>query len=354
MEGLTFVSGNKNDLNGTFSLRKPTAPAPTNNKSTGGNTGGGGYQVGGWYNGRQWTGSGFGEPGQVVVGGGNNNNSSQSSEGGEPNYESQISELYAPALATLSQIEADLKAGNQEDTNLIQKQFDTGVSRANADQTDLLTANTTEEGKFNKGLDSAYEQSIRDYNALQQQGISRFGGGSSAGRAIGELAQREYFRNQGKITDTRTQGSQEFAAERTKISRYVKEKLDDLSLRRDDAMNQLKKQLRDGLSQISLKKNEVEANKTRERMSLLQQTVGQANAIKAADIDFRQRLGLAAISQMQEVEGRVFTPEEIKATLAQFGISLPTSASASQTYTPSIQFNPSTGKDEFNQTSIYG
>lgn len=257
---------------------------------------------------------------------------------------SQISELYEPYKAELDSIEGRLREESTADQGLIDQQFALNERLTKDNEAELIGSADREEAKYNKVLDSAFEQAIRDYNALQQQGFSRFGGGSSAGRAVGELAQREYFRNQGKVADTRAQGAQEFALERTRISKYVKDKLEQLNLAKTEATNELKKTLALRLDDIRARKYDLEANKTRDRMAILQDTINQARQMRDRDQQFRQSLGIAAVEKMQEIEGRVFTPQEISTTLAEFGINLPVGSSAPQTFSRTVAKRP--GQDD--------
>lgn len=296
---------------------RQSAPSRPSGGSSGG--GGGGKQHGGWYwDASQGKSVQYWDPNRGPDGGGGDSGGG----GGEPDWGSMISELYEPYKKELDNIEGSLKSEYATDEGLIGKQHDLNVASTESNRDELIGSTDREEDKYNKVLGSAYEQSIRDFNALQQQSNARFGGGSSAGRAMGELAQREYFREQGKINDKRAEGSLEFGLERGRIKKYVTEKLDQLKLEKEKALADLKKQLRIQMNEIAARRHDIEANKTRDRMSLLQDTMNQARQLRMADQQFRQGLATAAISKMQEIEGRQFTPAEIQATLAEFGINL--------------------------------
>jgi hypothetical protein len=273
------------------------------------------------------------------------NNMQQSAE---PDWNAMVDEIYNNANKDLDEAARNLETGTNENINLVTKDYDTNVKNTETNRQQLLGDVQASEGKYNKVLDSAVEQAIRDYNALQQQGRSRFGGGSSAGRAVGELAQMEYFRNQGKISDKRAEGTKDFAGERNKIAIYVSQKLDDLEMRKQAALQQLRQQLREGLQQIQSQRTQLAGNRSRERMAFMQDTVNRARAIQDTNMQMRQQIGLAAISQMQEIEGRAFTPAEIKAVMSQFGINLNVGSSAPQQQTTGIAYNPFYNNDEEN------
>lgn len=290
----------------------PKAPAPTTKTPapTGGGSGGGGQvkQNGGWYNGVQYW-----APGQ-----GPQTTSNDSGGGGEPDYSQEISDMYAPAIQNTYDTENYLNDSYKTDQTNLEGQFANTATKYNQEGADLNASTDTEEQKFNKVLESAYADAVRSYNALQQQGRARFGRGNSAGQAIGELAQQEYFRQQGQVQQRGVEGSQQFAQERNKIKMYVSQKLTDLDLYKQQALADLKKNLQENLLAVQARRGDIEANKTRDRLAILESARNQVFAIKQADTQFRQNLALSAVSKMQEVSGRAFTPTEIAATLAEF------------------------------------
>lgn len=268
----------------------------------------------------------------------------------EPDLSSMISDMYAPYLQETYDLENTVNANYAGDEKNLNDRYNLYTTQTNQNGEELTGNVNREEEKANKSLSSAYEQSIRDYNALRQQGRTRFGGGSSAGQAVGELAQREYFKNQGDLNEKRADLTEDFALERTRIGKYVKDKLDELTLNKEDALTQLKKGLQQSLADIRSRRYDIEANKTRDRLAAMQDAIAQARAIKQADEQFRQNLGLAAVSKMQEVSGRAFTPAEIQTTLSQFGINLNLGPGAAQQGSTGIK-RPGSTQDEF--ASLY-
>lgn len=238
--------------------------------------------------------------------------------GGEPDYSSEISEMYAPAIQNTYDTENYLNDAYKTDESNMNLEFANTEQKYGNEQNQLLSNTDTEEQKFNKVLESAYADAVRTYNALQQQGRARFGRGNSAGQAIGELAQQEYFRQQGQVQQKGVEGSQQFAQERGRIKMYISEKLTELDLFKKKAMADLQKNLRENLLAVQARRGDIEANKTRDRLAILESARNQVFAIKQADTQFRQNLALSAVSKMQEISGRAFTPQEIAATMAEF------------------------------------
>lgn len=307
-------------------------PAPTNNNGGGGGGGSGGISHDEAIS-RGWDVNNL-PSGYYITGGGGGNGG-----GGMPD----VSELYAPALSALSEREAQLRAGNPEDQALIEANAANEAKKYTGEQESLLGGTQVEEDKYNKVIQTALEDAMRAFNALTQQRRSRFGFGSSAGQAVGELAQQEYFRQQGQINAKQAEGTQAFATERGRIKTYISQKLSDLDLQKKEALRQLQKDFEDRINEIAMRRGDIEANKGRDKMMALQTAINDARSLASADREFRSQLGMAAISKMQEIANRAFTPKEIIAYLQDFGINL-----GGQVYNtgamPKLNYNPNFGQ----------
>lgn len=225
-------------------------------------------------------------------------------------YASQISESYEPYKRELTNMEGTLQSGFDEQSANLESSAINEAKKYDTQGQELTQATQTEEAKFRQTLQSALSEAIRSYNALKQQATARFGGASSAGQAVGELANQEFLRQQGQTQQAGVEGSAKFGVEYGKIKSYVQQKKDDLDQFKKEALTQLRDNLNKGLNEIRLRKADVEANKTRDRLALLQSTIEQARNMALQDQQFRQQLGLAAVSKLQEVSGRQFTPQE--------------------------------------------
>jgi hypothetical protein len=240
--------------------------------------------------------------------------------GGEPDYANEISDMYAPALAALEGAIGVANTGAAEQQKSVEGNWMNADQKVDTESAQLKADTMGRQEEFNKTLQSAFESAVRAYNALKQQGQARFGGGSSAGQALGELANQEYFRQQGNITENKTKGDLQFSSEIAKIGTYVSQKKQDLLQWKNDTLGQIKTNLAQTLQEIAMRKGDIEANKTRDKIGALQAAQQRVQAVRDADNTFRQNLALASINQMQGVTGRAFTPAEIKATLEQWGL----------------------------------
>jgi len=271
------------------------------------------------------------------------------SGGGGIPWEQQINEMYDPAMRLANEAEGTARSEYDMDiANLI--------ARANSERgkylgegENLLSDTQSEQDKFNATLQGALSQALRSYNALQQQKSARFGGGSSAGQAVGELAQQEYFRQQGAVGQKGVEGTQEFAKERGRIKQFISQKVGDLDMWKQEALTEAKKNLNATLQAIASRKGDIEANKTRDKLAALQNAMAQTQAIQQQDKAFRQNLALAAVNQMQTISGRAFTPAEIKAYIQEFTSELPGSTTGTTSPVAMVNTTPKSYEDELDQ-----
>lgn len=204
---------------------------------------------------------------------------------------------------------------------------------------DVLTGDTTTaENKQYGIIQNAMEGAIRAFNALNQQRMARYGLGSSTGGAVGELAAQEFYRQQGGMNIEKVNVGTEFAKEFTKIKLFTKGKLDELDQYKNEAVSALKKDLGDRLNSIATARVGIGQNKAAMRLSAIQDTIASAREISNQASTFRQSLAANALNNMQQVAGKAFTPNEIKAVMNDYGVTGFDSI-GSNTQSPSVNPN---------------
>jgi len=279
----------------------------------GGNSGGGGAkQPGGWYNGVQYM------PEATAQGGGGGGGGGGDQGGGQQNWDSQLESIYGGLFSSLDQMAGNANTTYNEDVGGIEREYGTEVDRYGKQKQQLVGDVDTNEQRFFSTTSTAKDDAVRAYNALAQQAQSRFGRGSSAGQAVGELAQQEFFRQQGQIGQKEAQGAEDFGKERIKVNTYVEDQLNQLKNYKTTAMDKLKQSLRDQLQSIDSKKSELQSNKQRDKMNLLQQAVQAAQAMADTERSTRKQIAMNSLSQMQQLQNKTFTPAEIVAYLNEF------------------------------------
>lgn len=270
--------------------------------------------------------------------------------GGYEDLSKQISDLYAPALQAADEQAGIVRSGYEGDVKNLQNRVAQALSQYNTQGEQLLQDTDTEQSSFNKVIESALNQAVRAYNALNQRANVFYGGATGTGRAMNELAQREYYRQQGQIGSKQAEGTQQFSQERGRIRQYIDSKVKDLDLYKQEALDSLKQNLDAQIASINARKGEIEANKTRDKISVLQDAINRTRAIQDQDKTFRQNLALAGVQQMQEIAGRAFTPQEIKAYISEFTSDLnivPGQQQTAESLVASLQTKPKTYEDEF-------
>jgi hypothetical protein len=279
----------------------------------------------------------------------------QQSAPSEPDYSQQISELYNPYMNELNNMEGGIRNQYNEDTENYKGQYNTGKQKIQGENTELMQSLDENGRKFGEGVRSALADAVRYYNQVRQQGMSRYGGGSSVGGAVSELANQEFARQQGQIGTQRVQGEQQLMQETTKAKNYITDKYSQLDDWFKEANSKLASNFRDRLQEIAMRKADLESNKTRDKMALLNQTIERARNIQAANEDFKKQLGLFAVQTMAQLQGQNFKVGDIPGVYNQVANAnfsgLQGANPAQQVYNRSKNL----GEDEFGSlTNPYG
>jgi len=266
----------------------------------------------------------------------------------------ELDALYSETLGALDSSGNRIREGFATDESNLNSKIDLNLGKFGTEEKNLIGDIGDQQTQFNKTLETAYQQAVRAFNALSQQGRARFGLGGSAGRAVGELANQEFARQQGNIGEKQVSGALDFQKQVTRVKEYVRSKTDDLEQYRKEAVAELKKNMEDRLTEIDMKKADTMANKSRDKMAIMRETQTRMQYLSDQDKQFRQGLAMAALTNMQEIAGRAFTPKEIKATLAEFGAGIPDLSYQAPTVQYNTAYKPSDQNDEFKSLSPFG
>jgi len=232
-------------------------------------------------------------------------------DGGQQDLASLISDMYAPALSELANIESGISRSRDEATGNVTKDYEAGRGTIGREETELQAALDDQSQKLEKSGQSAFAEAVRNLNSLFQGLASRFGAANSAGLAASEVIGQEYLRNQGKMRGQLEQGRQDISQETLKMKNYITDKTDQLESWKRTAIQQINENFQNKMAEIALRRGDIEANKTRDRIALLQDSINQARQITQREQDFKLGLAQFAVETMQNVENRSFTPQEI-------------------------------------------
>ena len=261
--------------------------------------------------------------------------------------QAELDAAFNPLFSALGNAESAVRSGYESDVSGVGKRYDTYNKQYEDERSRLMGEATDKQTDFQQTLKSALQEAVKAYNALQQQRTARFGGGSSAGEAVGELARQEYFKQQGNVSQEGVRGEREFAKEFANIGQFISQKKSELDMWKEDALGTLKKNLDSQLANIQMQRGETESAKAQARMSIIQDSINRARAIQDQDTQFRQQLAIAGVNQLQESAGRSFTPAEIQAYIEQFmggNTAISAGGTTSASYSPT--YNKNTKKED--------
>lgn len=273
----------------------------------------------------------------------NSQNQNNNGGGGNNDIMNQIDSMYGPTMDALNQQEGVAAGYQATDTN--QSNLNKAQSlQSLMDQYDssmaLIGGN---ESKLSSAAQQARDLGARNYTQLQNQAMSRYGTGSSAGGAISELLKNEYLRGSfGVETNYQDQlatlQSQAVAFKKASDegSKYIQSQSQIELQKINDAF---KKQMAD----ISLIKGQTEAAKTQQKIQILQDSVNQTRAVAAqkqsmADslamfkqqTDYTIASGLAKIQSNPNYAYQGITSQ----------INLPQQGTQAASYDPNAVYNP--------------
>lgn len=261
------------------------------------------------------------------------------------NLDSEISDMYKQYIGVFDQIGDSVKKQGDQDNAAVERQYQEGYKKAQGEGQDLQQDLTNRVGDFNESFRSAVSDAIRAFQGLNQQRMSRYGGGSSVGGALGELANTEFLRNQGKLLAQRASGEQAFNLEGSRLKKYVDEKISAWDGWKADALDKIRTNVTNSLNEIALRKGDAELNKTKDRIALLQDSINRARQVQDMDTQFRQNLTSYAVQKSAELSGNNFSIKDIPGIVNQLmGYNILGSSGGS---TGTVSTKPGVKYDEF-------
>jgi hypothetical protein len=214
----------------------------------------------------------------------------------QPDYNAElmnaINEYYNPAMDILnqraSQYATQLPVTQQRVTDMynasltpLNERLTTGEANINTQRTDTSNAK-----------DSAISQARQLYNELLQQGLSKFGGASSAGGAYAAIIGKQVARNMGGIEQTNAQSNAKLDTEWKNLSDFVSQQKIDLDTKKRDALSQVQADYDNAIKEIDIQKNTLESDKAAQRISALKEARDRAYAVQDAATAYQNQLDL--------------------------------------------------------------
>lgn len=217
----------------------------------------------------------------------------------------QANTLYAPVIQGLQDFISQHNPFATDSNSLAQKLTE-NVQNQGQNQLNLLPGqqqgmlNTIGQQEQNVGyqVQSALGDAIRAANALGQQALSRFGGGSSAGLAGTELAQQEFARQQGGINQQGIQSALQFGNNRLNVQNFIADKTSQINNWMGDAKTKITAQLQQEVDQANRDLSMTQAQREAMKMDALkdaQAFINQLDVLHQQNLNqidlFHQALG---------------------------------------------------------------
>jgi hypothetical protein len=259
-----------------------------------------------------------------------------------------IDSAYNEANGILGQQEQSIRAGEQDLYTQATSPFD--AQRPMLDQALQEGQTSVESAKMGvkKDEQNALSAARNLYQELNQAGIQRFGGSSSAGEFANQLLGREFQKNVGKAFETSGNNMQKLVEKGIQIKQNYDTQLQSLETQKQGALAQAKDVFRQRLDQINNTRLGLSENKAQLKLQALQQLRSEAMAISQQHEQFRQQLYLQSQAADQNLKASIsqyrstaMTPTSLDAqgnpVMSQFGTN-------QQAQTGTLQGGVATGK----------
>ncbi len=224
-------------------------------------------------------------------------------DGGSSDINSEINKIYQDSINYLSGLEGNARNDYQASLDTTNQAYNLAETQSNDSYNQVLNSYNENQTDLEASKRSALSDAIRAYNALAQQSQSRFGGGSSAGEAVGELAKQEYFKQQGLTQQSYLKQERDIVNQKAALELQHKQFKDNLALEKQNNENELKRKLDTTLSQIQLQKNMTEQAKAEARISAIKESMNQARQIELAFTERAATVRESVYEKMAELDG---------------------------------------------------
>lgn len=207
------------------------------------------------------------------------------------NFSQEISDIYNPAFQNLQNQENYLRqsqlptAMGQIATNTQELQSNLQGQKAEAERGFI-----SQQGVIEQNRESALASAIRGYKGVLQQSQALYGGGSSTGPAISELANQAYLQSAGGIQQaySRSLGTILDAQSKT-IDWVARESSRIMSASKQQEMD-ITSQFNSQLMQINNAKGQLDAAKNAAKLQLLQEAAALGNQVKQTRDNYLMQL----------------------------------------------------------------
>lgn len=220
------------------------------------------YSYGGWYNNpatgknQRWFNGTWTDGAEPSSGGGGGFDIPQ------PDIDA-IRREYEPIYQNYDRDEQMVKETEAGQEKLLGENLATAQGSLARNKAEREEYNKQQEESLNKQLQSAYAETVRHMKSLQQQGAVRFGRGSSAGQAVTDISNSEFYRQQGALQRTHLENVGNIQADFRKYLSWHADEEQRLIQDNKNKIFELKSQTRQFLTQIANNRNLTKSEEAR-------------------------------------------------------------------------------------------
>lgn len=203
-----------------------------------------------------------------------------------------INNYYTPAMDALNQRASEYGTQLPVTQSKVNDMYNSALTPINERQTQGETLIGTQRTDTTNAKVSAISQARQLYNELLQQGLSKFGGASSAGGAYAAIIGKQIAKNMGGIEQTNAQGNQKLDTELKNLSDFTSNQKIDLESKRTTALEQVQADYDNNIKEINAQKDTLEADKAAQRITALKEARDRAYAVQDAATSYQRQLDL--------------------------------------------------------------
>ncbi len=264
--------------------------------------------------------------------------------------QADIDSIYNPIMEGFRNQENTLNTQARDQESLVNQSFDLQNQTLQQQEVDAQKEFEKKNQLASENKASAYEEAIRSYNSLKQQRMSQFGSGSG-GDALGEIANSEFFRQQGSVNKQFASILDNLLVAKTQTEQTFRLKKNEFDLNRNQQLLQVRQAYQQALDQLSTQRFQVESQKAQARLDIKREYDNYARQVQLAYQQQNQALETWKAQQQYLIENKLinqFTNLNTNITLPQN--QLTTQKQQPQSSIPqNLKYNPNT-----DELDIYG
>ena len=260
-----------------------------------------------------------------------------------------VDAAYKTLMESYGMQEKSARTGAETGSANVEARNKNEVEKVNAELEKMLRDLGISQKSMRQENEDILDRNVSAYNALEQRANVRYGGGSSSGDLMRELAAKELYKQQGLTRREGQSANVHFETQMQDAKLFISQKISDLALYKQEALDDISNNLSKSLAEITTRRGQSDIAKAEAKMGLLQQAREEAANITTQDQTLRNELFGAYIANIQELQGKILTPQEVQTLYYDFAdINF---KSQGQGLDQAMAYNPTRFNDEEDELS---